>query len=204
MVKVGHDVPNLHVAKHTLNVSYWQHQAPMYPLPGPDQQLFGPPEAVEPRAAVRTARQGAHGCAMVPLTADDERALLASSCEPAAPAITVCCNRSHGLAVLRASSSSSRATMLRVGGPHPQTVLFARSASRSQATWVAPFALCRAGEYHVHVRHIIDDPFAGGRWWTGCPVHFAPEAVLVARYTCLLYTSPSPRDGLLSRMPSSA
>ena len=27
------------------------------------------------------------------------------------------------------------------------------------------------------------------------------EAIL---YTCLLYTSPSPRDGLLSRMPSSA
>ena len=24
------------------------------------------------------------------------------------------------------------------------------------------------------------------------------------KYTCLLYTSPSPRDGLLSRMPSSA
>ena len=24
------------------------------------------------------------------------------------------------------------------------------------------------------------------------------------RYNCLLYTSPSPRDGLLSRMPSSA
>ena len=24
------------------------------------------------------------------------------------------------------------------------------------------------------------------------------------RYACLLYTSPSPRDGLLSRMPSSA
>ena len=26
----------------------------------------------------------------------------------------------------------------------------------------------------------------------------------VRLYTCLLYTSPSPRDGLLSRMPSSA
>ena len=26
----------------------------------------------------------------------------------------------------------------------------------------------------------------------------------VVTYTCLLYTSPSPRDGLLSRMPSSA
>ena len=25
-----------------------------------------------------------------------------------------------------------------------------------------------------------------------------------SRFTCLLYTSPSPRDGLLSRMPSSA
>ena len=24
------------------------------------------------------------------------------------------------------------------------------------------------------------------------------------KHTCLLYTSPSPRDGLLSRMPSSA
>ena len=26
----------------------------------------------------------------------------------------------------------------------------------------------------------------------------------LSQYTCLLYTSPSPRDGLLSRMPSSA
>ena len=45
------------------------------------------------------------------------------------------------------------------------------------------------------------------------PIHVATDvaeiefdliaAVLVVR-TCLLYTSPSPRDGLLSRMPSSA
>ena len=28
--------------------------------------------------------------------------------------------------------------------------------------------------------------------------------VLIVLFTCLLYTSPSPRDGLLSRMPSSA
>ena len=27
---------------------------------------------------------------------------------------------------------------------------------------------------------------------------------VIQRKTCLLYTSPSPRDGLLSRMPSSA
>ena len=30
------------------------------------------------------------------------------------------------------------------------------------------------------------------------------EYVRVLLYPCLLYTSPSPRDGLLSRMPSSA
>ena len=29
-------------------------------------------------------------------------------------------------------------------------------------------------------------------------------SILVPVYNCLLYTSPSPRDGLLSRMPSSA
>ena len=33
-----------------------------------------------------------------------------------------------------------------------------------------------------------------------CPV----DAIVVNAATCLLYTSPSPRDGLLSRMPSSA
>ena len=30
------------------------------------------------------------------------------------------------------------------------------------------------------------------------------HAICRKTYTCLLYTSPSPRDGLLSRMPSSA
>ena len=30
------------------------------------------------------------------------------------------------------------------------------------------------------------------------------ECAIVVRNGCLLYTSPSPRDGLLSRMPSSA
>ena len=30
------------------------------------------------------------------------------------------------------------------------------------------------------------------------------QSVLTVSWPCLLYTSPSPRDGLLSRMPSSA
>ena len=32
----------------------------------------------------------------------------------------------------------------------------------------------------------------------------APAFTTPGNLTCLLYTSPSPRDGLLSRMPSSA
>ena len=35
-------------------------------------------------------------------------------------------------------------------------------------------------------------------------VERASRATLINTSTCLLYTSPSPRDGLLSRMPSSA
>ena len=36
--------------------------------------------------------------------------------------------------------------------------------------------------------------------WAGLGVF----SVAILSYLCLLYTSPSPRDGLLSRMPSSA
>ena len=35
-------------------------------------------------------------------------------------------------------------------------------------------------------------------------VNHTGEICAQALYSCLLYTSPSPRDGLLSRMPSSA
>ena len=38
----------------------------------------------------------------------------------------------------------------------------------------------------------------------GCPWDIEQDFSTIAPYTCLLYTSPSPRDGLLSRMPSSA
>ena len=42
---------------------------------------------------------------------------------------------------------------------------------------------------------------------TGCNTRLLREwlsAHAASGYICLLYTSPSPRDGLLSRMPSSA
>ena len=40
---------------------------------------------------------------------------------------------------------------------------------------------------------LVSDPFHANRW-----------DYFYSLYSCLLYTSPSPRDGLLSRMPSSA
>ena len=59
--------------------------------------------------------------------------------------------------------------------------------------------------------------FGAGVYWVYYSLHLfgaaiAPLAAIgtllfvmvLALYTCLLYTSPSPRDGLLSRMPSSA
>ena len=46
----------------------------------------------------------------------------------------------------------------------------------------------------------------GGRLAGLCPFHNEKTASFYVNDTegCLLYTSPSPRDGLLSRMPSSA
>ena len=40
--------------------------------------------------------------------------------------------------------------------------------------------------------------------WYRRAAQWHTEPVIKHIYTCLLYTSPSPRDGLLSRMPSSA
>ena len=65
----------------------------------------------------------------------------------------------------------------------------------------------RMGSFHglTAARHIpgaclaaIADPTPGQA------ARLAAELGVQRVYTCLLYTSPSPRDGLLSRMPSSA
>ena len=39
---------------------------------------------------------------------------------------------------------------------------------------------------------------------SGIPDHYGFTDTFKVKHACLLYTSPSPRDGLLSRMPSSA
>src|SRR5680860_1263098 len=60
-----------------------------------------------------------------------------------------------------------------------------------------PSCACRTCRTHSrgYLRHLL---------LTGEPTGFRLLTVHNLAYTCLLYTSPSPRDGLLSRMPSSA
>src|SRR5665647_446366 len=61
-----------------------------------------------------------------------------------------------------------------------------------------------------HERHVWDKAFIGGSvtaaFFQGVALGAFLQGIPVAgrAYACLLYTSPSPRDGLLSRMPSSA
>ena len=74
----------------------------------------------------------------------------------------------------------------------------------------------------THVRSILqhaeddyqvvdkEDGYEALKWLTLQPQKKLPDLVILDRNMpnmsgdCLLYTSPSPRDGLLSRMPSSA
>ena len=62
---------------------------------------------------------------------------------------------------------------------------------------------CVMGAEHVRKSH----PEWFQTWWTGqekVVVKVSGIKELDEVKSCLLYTSPSPRDGLLSRMPSSA
>ena len=49
----------------------------------------------------------------------------------------------------------------------------------------------------------FEDPYVGIQVNLDC-TSFVQQCKMHSYSTCLLYTSPSPRDGLLSRMPSSA
>ena len=69
------------------------------------------------------------------------------------------------------------------------------------------YRILRSGEVRVNSRRVA----AGYRLCAGDvlrlpPLRLAerPQAEVDEAANCLLYTSPSPRDGLLSRMPSSA
>ena len=80
-----------------------------------------------------------------------------SSVRPAWPGVELCHNATFGLVLVNVDSDIERAMVLRIGGPHPQVVLFERAGWRS---WLAPFRLCQPGLYTALVRLITVDPFA--------------------------------------------
>ena len=56
----------------------------------------------------------------------------------------------------------------------------------------------------IHPSAIVEAAVIGGNVEIGPRAVIAENVRIGESSTCLLYTSPSPRDGLLSRMPSSA
>ena len=92
----------------------------------------------------------------------------------------VCRNLTHGQLIADYSNATERVVLLRVGGPHPQTVIFERAvAARSQ--WIAPFRTCTPGTYTLHVLFLTLDPWGQGElgFEKRCNIHHTPEAVLV-------------------------
>ena len=59
-----------------------------------------------------------------------------------------------------------------------------------------------AGEANQYSVQLLDGSPEQVPDWDALEVNLVLDCT--GRYACLLYTSPSPRDGLLSRMPSSA
>ena len=74
-------------------------------------------------------------------------------------------------------------------------------------SWVAIGARTTESQTHRQMASAIGIP-VGFKNGTDGSFDTAADGIMAARnqhsYVCLLYTSPSPRDGLLSRMPSSA
>ena len=88
---------------------------------------------------------------------------------------------------------------------------------RTQTTFVDNVLSVDVRYHGGRTRTLDTDRHRDGSWGLYLPRplqpgHISRESILsenhydgrIVLYTCLLYTSPSPRDGLLSRMPSSA
>ena len=106
---------------------------------------------------------------------------------------------------LARSSALRRAALLSPLSPHsspPHTLLRAAAA---QQRWLCAENKAAEGEAAEPAAEAAE-PAAEGAAVEGAAAAASDEAEPADRVAelCLLYTSPSPRDGLLSRMPSSA
>ena len=84
---------------------------------------------------------------------------------------------------------------LTVGGDHLVSLPVLRAVAKQGPIGMVHF------DSHTD---LFDSYFNGTKYTHGTPFRRAVEENLLDPKRCLLYTSPSPRDGLLSRMPSSA
>ena len=73
----------------------------------------------------------------------------------------------------------------------------------SQCYWVIDWDEHFNLDYSKHIEAVCNKPSSMMHLPKGLSVE-QYRSNLYKNYSCLLYTSPSPRDGLLSRMPSSA
>ena len=84
----------------------------------------------------------------------------------------------------------------------------ARAASgAAPETGLAPQQAAEATPIFQRIKDYLLEQIAAGVWKEGDVIPSEQALVKqfgVSRMTCLLYTSPSPRDATLSRMPSSA
>ena len=94
--------------------------------------------------------------------------------------LLLCRNLTHGQLIADYSNATERVVLLRVGGPHPQTVIFERSAA-ARSQWTAPFRTCTPGTYTLHALFQTLDPWGRGElgFEKQCHSHHKPEAVLV-------------------------
>ena len=92
----------------------------------------------------------------------------------------LCRNLTHGQLITDYINATERVVLLRVGGPHPQTVIFERAAAAS-TRWIAPFRTCTPGTYTLHALFLTLDPWGQGElgFEKRCNIHHTPEAVLV-------------------------
>ena len=77
-----------------------------------------------------------------------------------------------------------------------------KATIRAAAAHETPLQICGGGTKHFYGNSINwqSDTSLDSTVYRGI-IEYEPTELII---TCLLYTSPSPRDGLLSRMPSSA
>ena len=91
-------------------------------------------------------------------------------------------------------------------GEQPQDQQYIKLNTNESPYLPSPAVIAAVSEHEVEKLRLYSDP-ACADLLKAAAVHFGlqPEQIMPGNGSdCLLYTSPSPRDGLLSRMPSSA